>query len=322
MGSMDRRELSTAKIQPCWTGPEGLSCASIMIRSEGEELADFLDALQREQEIREVSGKDSGFANLNSALDGLLPGVHTLVGAAGIGKTSFAKQLLDQVAERHHAPVIFFSFGESKRELRIKTLARLSGLDSREIRRGSAYLLHWYGVPRLGGNQTSQLAPSWEKVQRSAKEAQDWLQFEYLFECPPDWRAPEIENAVGEVAAVAGSKPALIVIDDCQRLGATDHPLAMRLPAVAEPLRDLAMRWQSSLFFTWPDLENEATAEKWAEKFLAVDVVAVMQIDEGRTKQLNEPHHPMILHIVKNRGGEKGRLAFDFFPSFARFREA
>ena len=45
-------------------------------------------------------------------------------------------------------PGIFFSFAETKKELRIKTLARLSGLDNREIRRGSAYLLHWYGVPQ------------------------------------------------------------------------------------------------------------------------------------------------------------------------------
>src|SRR4029077_20716051 len=42
----------------------------------------------------------------------------------------------------------FFSFTESKKELRIKTLSRLSGIESREIRRGSPYLLHWYGVPK------------------------------------------------------------------------------------------------------------------------------------------------------------------------------
>jgi replicative DNA helicase len=293
-----------------------------MAHSEGEELAGFLDALQREQEIREISGRDSGFANLNSALDGLLPGVYALIGAPGIGKTSFVKQLLDQVAKLNHAPVVLFSFEESKHELRIKTLARLSGLDTREIRRGSAYLLHWYGVPRLGAGEASQLSPSWEKVRRSAEEAQSWLNLEYLFECPPDWRAPEIDNAVGEVAADTGSKPALIVIDDCQRLGAANQPLSVRMPAIAEPLRDLAARWQTAFLFTWPDLENDAVPEKWAERFLAVDLVTVLQNDPTRSKKLNEPHQAMVLHIVKNRGGEKGRLAFDFFPSFARFGEA
>jgi replicative DNA helicase len=28
------------------------------------------------------------------------------------------------------------------------------------------------------------------------------------------------------------------------------------------------------------------------------------------------------LHIVKNRGGEKCKLAFDFFPAFSKFAEA
>jgi len=28
------------------------------------------------------------------------------------------------------------------------------------------------------------------------------------------------------------------------------------------------------------------------------------------------------LHIVKNRGGEKGKLAFDFFAAFSKFVEA
>ena len=128
----------------------------LTLRSEGTELDAILDELQREQQVKEISGEDSGFANLNRALDGVLPGLYLLIGPPGVGKTCFAKQLLDQVAERNRAPTIFFSFAESKKELRIRTLARLSGLDNREIRRGSAYLLHWYGVPRLGGNEAEQ----------------------------------------------------------------------------------------------------------------------------------------------------------------------
>jgi len=66
-------------------------------------------------------------------------------GATHVGSS---ETLLDQIAMRNSVPGIFFSFTESKKELRIKTLSRLSGIESREIRRGSAYLLHWYGVPK------------------------------------------------------------------------------------------------------------------------------------------------------------------------------
>ena len=44
--------------------------------------------------------------------------------------------------------------------------------------------------------------------------------------------------------------------------------------------------------------------------------------DLARTKQLTEPNQAIALHIVKNRGGEKVQLAFDFYPSFAKFTEA
>jgi len=47
-----------------------------------------------------------------------------------------------------------------------------------------------------------------------------------------------------------------------------------------------------------------------------------MEQDRERTKKLIEPNQAITLHIVKNRGGEKGILAFDFFPPFSRFAEA
>ena len=47
----------------------------------------------------------------------------------------------------------------------------------------------------------------------------------------------------------------------------------------------------------------------------------VMEIDLERTKRLTEPSQALILHIIKNRGGEKGKLAFDFVPAFSKFVE-
>jgi replicative DNA helicase len=62
--------------------------------------------------------------------------------------------------------------------------------------------------------------------------------------------------------------------------------------------------------------------QRWSENIPNADVVLVMQMDLERTKKLTEPNQAIVLHIVKNRGGEKGELAFDFFPSFSRFKEA
>jgi replicative DNA helicase len=292
------------------------------LRSEGAALDEVIDELQREHRVKEVSGWDSGFANLNRALDGIRPGLHLLIGPPGIGKTSFARQLLDQIAERNGVPVIFFSFGESKKELRIKTLTRLSGLDSREIRRGSAYVLHWYGVPRLGGTEAAELPPSWEKLKRMAEEAKGWLDSVYLIECNRQTGVKQIEAEIRELGARLGCEP-LIVIDDCQRLGPADSPPYARLPIVSEQLQALAANFTTPLLATWPDLEgNSGSVQRWSEKIPGADVVLVMQADSQRTPKITEPNQAIVLHVVKNRSGEKGKLAFDFAPGCSRFQEA
>ena len=290
-----------------------------LIRSEGEQLAEILDELQRHRQAKDFAGWDSGFANLNRALDGILPGLYLLVGPPGCGKTAFAKQLLDQIAKQNKRPAIFFSFTESKNELRSKTFARLSGVENREIRRGSAYLLHWYGVPKAHHATADELAPSWEKLRRSAEDAKSWLDLIYLVECGRETDLQSIEAQIRQIDAVP-----FVVIDDCQRLGETNQSLDARLPIVVEQLQALATNLRLPLLAVWPDLgsHGEVAAQTWAERVASADVVMVMANDAARTKQLTEPNQTVTLHIVKNRGGEKGKLAFDFSPAFAKFAES
>jgi replicative DNA helicase len=248
---------------------------------------------------------------------------YVVVGRPACGKTSFAKQLLDQVVMRNDAVGVFYGFAESKRELRIKTLARLSGMENREIRRGSAYLLHWYGVPRLGGAETEQLSPSWERVRRAAENARGWLDSIFLLECGKNTTAEVLAAQVREIRATMDKRDVMVVIDDCQRLGAGDQPLQARLPLVTERLQSLAKDMNAALFAVWPDLrENvEVAPQAWAERALGADVVLVMEQDAERTKRLTEPARAVNIHIVKNRGGDRGKLSFDFQPAFSRFTE-
>jgi len=289
------------------------------LRSEGDQLAEILDELQRQQQVQDFSGWDSGFLNLNRALDGILPGLNLLIGPPALGKTSFAKQLLDQVAKQNGRRGIFFSGAESKSELRIKTLARLSAMETREIRRGSAYLLHWYGVPKAHHATAEQLAPSWEKIRRSAEDAKSWLDLIYLIECERSTIVQDLEAQIRQIDAAP-----FVVIDDCQRLGDANHPLDARLPIVVEQLQELATNLNLPLLAIWPDLggHSKTAPQAWAERVASADVIMVMEKDRERTKQLTDPNQAVTLHIVKNRGGEKGQLAFEFYPAFAKFVEA
>ncbi len=290
----------------------------IELQSEAAALDSALADLERAAAAQEISGWDTGFANLSRALDGIRPGLYLLIGAPGIGKTSFARQLLDQVVRRNPVAGIFFSLAETKNELRIRTLARLSGLDQREIRRGSAYLLHWYGVPRLAAGDAADLAPSWEKLKRAAEEARSWLDRIYLMECPRGTTVREIEDQLNALRARAGAAPLLAVIDDCPRLGPADQSLDARWARIGEELQQTARTLNVPILALWPDLKKETPAS-WAEKAASPDAVLVMETDSERSKA--EANQTVTLNVVKNRGGEKGRLAYDFFPALARFDE-
>ncbi len=295
----------------------------ISLQSEGEQLDSFLDDLQREQQIREIAGWETGFPNLSRALDGIRPGLYLLVGPPGCGKTSFAKQLLDQVVMHNSIPGIFFSFSEKKKELRLKTLARLSGLENREIRRGSAYLLHWYGVPKVHQSDAEHLPPSWEKLKQSAEKARVWLDLIYMVECGHDTGLQQLENQVRDLQTLRSTDHCMIVIDDCQRLGNSELKLTDRVATVVDELQRTAVSLEVPIVAVHPDLgEDRSLPQIWSDKAPSADVILVVEMDLERTKKLTDPNQSLTFHVVKNRGGEKGKLAFDFFPAFARFAEA
>jgi len=295
----------------------------IPFQSEGEQLESFLDELQREQPIKEIAGWETGFSHFSRALDGILPGLYLLIGPPACGKTSFAKQLLDQVAKHNRVPGVFFSFAERKKELRIKTLARLSGIENKEIRRGSAYLLHWYGVPKAQHTALERLPPSWDKLKKSAEEARTWLDLIYLIECGRDIDLRRIEDQIREVESIKGTDRVMVVIDDCQRLGNIEQKLTDRVALVVDELQRAAVSLQIPILAVCPDLREDRSSlpQMWSDKAPSADVILVMEIDLERTKKLVEPNQALTLHIIKNRGGEKGKLAFEFIPAFSKLTE-
>lgn len=295
----------------------------IQFQSEGEQLESFLDELQREQQIKEIAGWETGFSHLSRALDGILPGLYLLIGPPACGKTSFAIQLLDQVAKHNTVPGVFFSFAERKKELRIKTLARLSGIENKEIRRGSAYLLHWYGVPKAQHTEIERLPPSWDKLKKSAEEAKAWMDLIYLIECGRDIDLRRIEDQIREVERLKDTDRVMVVIDDCQRLGNIEQKLTDRVAPVVDELQRAAMTLRIPILAVCPDLRGDRSTlpQMWSDRAPSADVILVMEIDLERTKKLIEPNQALTLHIIKNRGGEKGKLAFEFVPAFSKFTE-
>lgn len=115
-------------------------------KSEGEDWPAYFAALEaRQSPGRDFLGLNTGFDHLNNVANGLTEGLFILGAAPSTGKTTFAKQLTDQVAERNPtAACLFVSLEQSREELRVKTLS------SAALRRWRTRVIVAQPAPLLG----------------------------------------------------------------------------------------------------------------------------------------------------------------------------
>ncbi len=102
---------------------EAVERAQRQTAAKPDNSAFYIDALMADEIKKFKNDKKTGFANLDAQAGGLYGGLYVLAAISSLGKTSFALQLADQLAERGN-DVIFFSLEQSKLELVSKSLAR------------------------------------------------------------------------------------------------------------------------------------------------------------------------------------------------------
>lgn len=92
--------------------------------------------------FQQAAQKQTGFANLDKEAGGLYSGLYVLAAISSLGKTTFALQIADQLAQAGHE-VIYFSMEQSRLELVTKSIARFvaqanmrTAVTSLDIRRG------------------------------------------------------------------------------------------------------------------------------------------------------------------------------------------
>jgi replicative DNA helicase len=288
----------------------------------------FLAALaDRRADGRTWLGLDSGFRHLNEVTNGLTEGLFILAGAPSTGKTTLAKQVADSVAAAEKVPVLFWSFEQSKEELRIKSLARLGQVDSRAI---------WKG-------RTD--ADTWAKVERAAEAYRRgpgrWLT---LIEAGRTDTVEAIRAAALMAKHKAGDKPVLLVLDYLQIIpGGPDAPdtVRERVDYVLSELRRLSRDLKSPVLVISSENReaykgnNRPTLAALKESGgieYSADAVLCLWRDKTETDRMEQdrlgraPGDPKTIrveaHVLKNRNGELSRVKLDFTPAMAVFHEA
>lgn len=292
-------------------------------RSEAEAWPAYMAALEAAQDpAHDFLGLDTGFPHLNYVANGLMAGLVVLGAAPSTGKTTLAKQLADQVVEANpDAACLFVSLEQSREELRVKTLSRLSGVENRDILRG-----------RLDRASTG-----WQAV-KAASEAYHGAVAGRMFILEGDkTTTPDrIRLAALQVKRATQAARLLVVVDYLQIVPTEDQYKDPRtkVDAVVSDLRRLARDLDAAvvavssvgrLSYGKPDLAAykesggveygaDLGGVMWRDKDGEAGDMTFNKVAGRRWKRLR-------LDVVKNRNGEKARIEFDFFPQVSAFVE-
>jgi replicative DNA helicase len=188
----------------------------IVLASEGTAMSSYLQELESKQG-RSI---ESGFQLLDEAMDGLSPGVMVIVDQERDRLSGFLKQLTDQIAEGARVPCLFVSYRLSKDMLRVRTLARLSGVSARDLEKG-----------RLRKN-----SPEWQKVEQSGKQAAAWMKRVFVVEASVETNFALLRKMCRQLLDSSGVATCALLVDGLESLGRTDPSLG----STASELKELA----------------------------------------------------------------------------------
>ncbi|MEN9672463.1 MAG: hypothetical protein RL553_728, partial [Planctomycetota bacterium] len=172
-------------------------------------LPEYVRSLQMKSNGGDFTGLDTGFLHLNRVCNGLGAGFHVISAKPGFGKTTFAWQLANRVADLNKVPVIYINYEQSKAELREKTLSRLTGIDTRHFRRGKLALEDPINKPKI-------LAALEQYATMTAP-------YTTLIEADERVTTVEIEMIVQGTFKKAGATSGLLVVDYLQLIPPSDN---------------------------------------------------------------------------------------------------
>lgn len=294
------------------------------LEPDSEKLAGFLGEINQRIDFNQKNrfvGLDTGFKHLNETTLGLQTGLWIIGAKPSLGKTTFVKQLLDQVAMNNpDIPCLFLSYEQSSFELILKTIGRFSSVNTRDIQKG-----------RLTPEEEAKINEAIERYNNFAKRI-------YVLEADGARTTPQVIRVKAkQILKKHNSKKILIVIDYLQLIPPEEgfyRSEKERVDRVCSDLRRIARDLDcpivvvSSLHRPAYQKEDKPSLASFKESGgieYTADLAIVMTEDKEETNNLTKtngrPIRRIVLKIVKNRNGERAKILFDFDLQTATFTE-
>jgi len=297
--------------------------------SDADAVDGLVERLKKNASDKGFVGLDTGFDYLNNAINGLNSRLYIFAGSPSSGKTTFLKQMADQVAEKTSTPVLFFSFEQSRDELMTKTLGRLSQVNTRDIVKGRVDV---EGRTMPNGAKAGRKA--WSSIEAARDQYKTFGHHIKVIEADHDTTVERIRIIAQAARQQSETGKVLIIVDYLQAMPTSESfgSVKEKVDYLCSELRRLARDLDSPVaaissmnraaYSNKGGKVGKPTMDSFKESGgieYAADVAGAFWTDPDEALELNE--RAVSLIILKNRNGELPEIKTVFRIDTATFTE-
>lgn len=269
---------------------------------------DYKNYISNSNNIRKIP---TGFDKLDNIYGGGLPTGLTILGAnTGLGKTTFALQLADNIARQPNTKVLFFSLELNKYELVSKTLSRLSYLDNE---------LTSHTPNEFIGNNVEDIDNYFSKYEAIENNL-------ILIDDTRSIRG--ILNLIDNYCSDNEQDKIVVIIDYIQFINCGSSNDKQNIDIITRELKALANRYNISIIGISSlsregAKRNDTTSFKESGSIEYTADYLIIMYDKEQTKTLSfgEDNNNITLEFLKNRFGCKGQFNLKYYGNYATFIE-
>ena len=306
-------------------------------------LQDFLGGITEAANTPAIS---TGFYNLDELLDGgLYEGLYIMGAISSLGKTTFALQIIEQIAQQGQ-DVLIFSLEMSRHELIAKSISRLTYLAADNKRDAKTTRGITAGARYKKYSQTERAL-----INNALATYKDYAQHIYIHEGIGNIGAEQVKETVQKHISITGNKP-VVLIDYLQILApyevrASDKQntdkATLELKRLSRDCKIPVIGISSFNRDNYTAPVNNASFKESGAIEYSADVLIGLQYEgmdyrdgekdgtrqtrirtliKDMERQAEQGGAQKIqVKVLKNRNGRKGQTVFDFYAMFNCFKE-
>ena len=275
-----------------------------------EVLIKTFNVIEERNKGKEPPDLDTGFDDLDAVISGLKKGeVVVVAGRPTMGKTAFALNMANNVAQFYNKPAIIFSLVMDSEEIAIRLLSRSAEIERMHLQSG-----------KLSKTEQQNCSSAIARL----RDIKLYVHFD------PNLTFTDLKTACNQIALDGGETPGLIVFDYLQLL--VDENATNKVEELSRYIREfkkLAMDLKCPIILLSQlprEVENRQNKRPLLSDLrqsgnIEQDADRVLMLYRDEQYNLDTPDRGLAeVGVVKNQHGSNGIIKLLFEPQFTKFK--